>query len=124
MMVWKHTKERTAMSAKRKPHPLDSFIDDLVVFKHEDGTFVSNSPYWNDKAIRERWIAVYGQDAPVDDNEDGIPDVDQDDDEDEEVDYSLQTNDWLRGELSARKLDVNGNKDAMIKRLQENDEEE
>ena len=107
--------------AKKPYNPLDAIIDEMVVFKHEDGRFESNSPYWKDGRVREAWIAKFGADAPVDDDEDGVPD---DDEDEEEVDYQAQTNDWLRGELSSRGLDVTGTKDVMVRRLVENDEEE
>lgn len=100
----------------KQSHPMDHIVDELVVFKHEDGTFVSNSMWWNDSQVRDRWIEKYGSDAPVDDNEDGIPD-----DDEEEVDYNSMTNEDLRGELLARGLSVDGKKADMVARLEEND---
>lgn len=109
------------MAKKDKPYdPMAAIIDEMVVFKHEDGRFASNSPYWQDSRVQEAWIAKYGADAPVDDNEDGI--ADDDEDEEVEVDYAALTNDQLRGELSARKLSVDGNKEALIRRLEADDE--
>ena len=98
-------------------NPLDDIVDELVVFRHEDGTFVSNSMYWNDSRIREAWINKYGEDAPIDDNEDGEPD------EEEIEDYNTWTNDNLRAELSNRGLSVDGKKVDLIARLEENDSE-
>lgn len=109
------------MAKKDKPYnPLDAIVDELVVFKHEDGRFASNSPMWNDSRVQEAWIAKFGQDAPVDDNEDGIADEDEDDDD--VIDYAALTNEQLRGELSLRKLSVDGNKEALVKRLEADDE--
>ena len=106
----------------KQVNPLDEIVDELVVFKHEDGRFVSNSPMWNDGRIRERWIEKYGPNAKVDDDEDGIPD--EDEDEGEEVDYNALTNDDLRAELSTRGLPVDGKKSDMVARLEAHDAEQ
>lgn len=103
----------------KQVNPLDEIVDELVVFKHENGTFASNSPMWSDSRIRERWIEKYGADAPVDDDEDGIPDEDE-----EEIDYNTMTNDDLRAELSRRGLPVDGKKSDMVERLEANDAEQ
>jgi hypothetical protein len=99
-------------------NPLDDIVNELVVFKHEDGTFVSNSPMWNDSRIRDRWVELYGPNAKVDNNEDGIPDEDE---EDEVPDYNTWTNDQLRAELLTRELSLDGKKVDMVARLVEDD---
>lgn len=48
----------------------------------------------------------------------------QDDDDDDEVDYSQLTNKELRALLAERELSVDGNKDELIARLEEDDASE
>lgn len=96
-------------------NPLDEIVDDLVVFQHEDpnhpqGKYFSNHPLWNDSRIREHWMARHSDE----DDEDLTSN-------DEVEDYGQWTNDALRTELAARKLDVDGKKADLVKRLEEDD---
>lgn len=103
-------------------NPLDDIVDDLVVFKHENGDHISNSPMWNDSRVRDHWMKRHGPDAQrgVDDESDA---------EDEEVedvegdDYETWTNDALRTELAARELSVDGKKADLVNRLRKDDAE-
>lgn len=95
---------------------LDEIVDDLVVFKHANGDYFSNNPFWHDSRVQERWMARHSDEAKVDNDEDGIPD------EEEVPDYSTWTNEDLRAELVTRKLSVDGKKDAMVARLIADDE--
>lgn len=100
--------------AKNK-NPLDDIVNEMVVFRHEDGEYVSNSPFWQDSRIRARWIQVHGEAAPGE--------LDTTDDEDELPAYVDLTNEELRIELLGRKLSVGGTKAEMVARLEKDDAE-
>jgi hypothetical protein len=98
---------------------LAAILDEMVVFSFEDGTYASNSPYWNDSRIRKAWVKRHGKKTEETSVE---PESPSEPDEVEEVeDYSSLTNEELRTELAGRGLSVNGNKTEMVARLEEND---
>lgn len=92
---------------------LTAILDEMVVFGFEDGTYSSNSPYWNDPRLRKAWIKRHGQ---KNEPEPVVEEVDE-----EEVDYNTFTNEELRTELARRGLSVDGKKAEMVSRLEEND---
>lgn len=105
-------------------NPLDDIVDDLVVFKHEDpnhpdGQYFSNNAMWRDSRVREHWMNRHSDEAKASqaeaDNEQGV------EDEEEVPDYTTWTNDSLRAELVNRELSVDGNKAALVARLEEDD---
>lgn len=88
-------------------------VDDIVVFLYPDGTPFSNDPRWNDRETREAWQA----------RQDGVED-EQIAADGEDEDYESWTNDELRTELASRKLSVDGKKEVLIKRLEDDDAKE
>lgn len=87
-------------------HDLSQF-DDMVVFNHADGTPFSNDPRWS----------IYEHLKAENDHMDEVDHLD------DEPPYDRWTNDELRAELSARKLDTTGKKVEMVARLEKWDEE-
>lgn len=107
---------------------LAAILDEMVVFSFEDGTYASNSPYWNDSRIRKAWVKRHGkktEETSVEPETPAEPESPSEPEEVEEVeeveDYSSLTNEELRTELAGRGLSVNGNKTEMVARLEEND---
>ncbi|MGX9924110.1 SAP domain-containing protein [Streptomyces sp. NPDC002248] len=100
-------------------------LDDMAVFKTPDGTFFSMDPRWNDKANRDAWLKLHNrQEAEITKTA-----VDEDDDpddgpDDEVPEYAEWTNDDLRAELATRNLPVDGKKEILVKRLEEDDARE
>lgn len=82
---------------------------EIVVFFDPFGDPFSNDPRWNDSRVQEAWHAQQGGAEAEEEVEDDLPP------------YEEWTNDNLRGELSERGLSVDGNKAALIKRLEEDD---
>lgn len=98
-------------------HPLDSVCRDLVVFKHENGEHISNSPLWMDSTIRQHWLDNFSDEAVA-----RRADEEPEEEDEEEVDYNSMTNDDLRAELLERKLSLDGKKADMVARLIADDE--
>lgn len=107
-------------------NPLDDIVDELVVFQNPDpnhplGEYFSNNPLWNDSRIRDHWLK---RNKSKDQTEEDVdPQTEGEDEEDEDLlDYESMTNEQLRTELAGRGLAVDGKKDVLIARLQEDDE--
>ena len=103
-------------------NPLDDIVDEMVVFRNENGTYFSNNPMWNDGRVRDRWIAKYSDEAKKEQAdfdakaEETLTEV-----EDDDVAYADMTNEDLRAELAGRGLGVDGKKAELIKRLEDDD---
>lgn len=91
-------------------------LKDLVVMINPETGPFSHDPRWHIPEIRQAWIDSHDEKGAVIES----AEVEEDGDEDD-IDYASWTNDDLRAELAARGLSVDGKKEVLVKRLEDDD---